>query len=146
MHSSDELFMRSLEFYFAVYSINTKITLEWAYQHFVTRVHTLFYIHFTPHFIRYVITYPVWYGALSRNQWQLIVNGRANRNRIIFIYRRNTNVSNIEKYWNFVKSKKPNIYYIYNWITTCQTYKRQWNWNQDTSFVKGMLFEMLAAK
>ena len=51
MYSSGELFMRSREGYFGVYfpsceatrETNTKITLEWAHEQFVTRVHTLFY-------------------------------------------------------------------------------------------------------
>ena len=51
MYSRGQLFMRSLECYFGVYfpscaatrEINTKITLEWAYKQFATRVHTLFY-------------------------------------------------------------------------------------------------------
>ena len=41
MYSRDELFLRSLECYFGIY---TKITLEWALKQFVTRVHTLFSI------------------------------------------------------------------------------------------------------
>ena len=51
MYSSGELFMRSREGYFGVYfpsceatrETNTKMTLEWAHEQFVTRVHTLFY-------------------------------------------------------------------------------------------------------
>ena len=49
LHSSGELFMRSREGYFGVFpelllrEINTKITFEWAYKQFVTKLHTLFY-------------------------------------------------------------------------------------------------------
>ena len=52
MYSSDELFQRSRQGYLGVYfpnceatrEIDSKITLVWAQKHFVTRVHTLFYI------------------------------------------------------------------------------------------------------
>ena len=54
MYSRHEPFLRSLECYFGIYfprcfatqDINTKITLSWALKRFVTRVHTLFSMHF----------------------------------------------------------------------------------------------------
>ena len=44
MSSSGELFMLSREGYVVFIQINTKITLEWAYQQFVASVHTLSYV------------------------------------------------------------------------------------------------------
>ena len=51
MYSSDELFQGSREGYFGVYfqsgevtmEINTKITVEWAQEQFVMRLHTSYY-------------------------------------------------------------------------------------------------------
>ena len=50
MYSGDEPFLRALECYFGIYfprcfatrEVNTKITLSWALERFVTRVQTLF--------------------------------------------------------------------------------------------------------
>ena len=53
MNFRGALFLRSLKCYFGIYftrrfttwEINTKITFAWALKQFVTRVHTVFYIH-----------------------------------------------------------------------------------------------------
>ena len=78
MHSSDKLFLRSLECYFCIYfprcsatrEINTKITLSWALKQSVTPVHTLFSIYAS--WIQHLIW--LWYFCVRNSNNTVLSN------------------------------------------------------------------------
>ena len=120
------MFMRSLECYFGVYLINTKITLSWAHKQFATRVDTLFYMNSKLHNrdIKNLLHFPK--VDLIKPIFQILINNCILlRTKLLHFWQLGC-LWLIMSWQNFIiKEVQLCVYVTLHWliVTSCNTYK-----------------------